>query len=269
MSEIENTRGGQELNQESPPGRAMFRWFAKFLAVSLFLLFMGGVFLYLIFPLPREIPKAETFRITIPEGYTVREIGEKFASLGIFSKDEFAKAAQDQEGFLFPDTYEFYKETQPEVVIGRMKENFEKKVSPEILAEIERQQKILRDVIIMASLLEEEVSRTEDRKIISGILWKRFESGSLLQVDAALTYVTGRSSRELSKEDLELVSPYNTYRYPGLPAGPITNPGLEAIEATLYPAESPYWFYLSDQDGKTHYSRTFAEHREKKLKYLR
>jgi len=150
-----------------------------------------------------------------------------------------------------------------------MKENFVQKISPGILAEIGKQQKTLREIIIMASLLEEEVSAKEDRKIVSGILWKRLESDFPLQVDASLSYVTGKTSRELQKEDLELDSSYNTYLYRGLPVGPITNPGLETIEAAVYPTTSPYWFYLSDGEGKTHFSRTFAEHKEKKLKYLR
>ncbi len=121
----------------------------------------------------------------------------------------------------------------------------------------------------MASLLEEEAIREEDRRLISGVLWKRLEAGVALQVDAALTYVTGRASHELTGEDLKFDSAFNTYFYPGLPLGPISNPGLDAIEAALRPTASPYWFYLSDKEGNTYYSATFEEHKEKKFKYLR
>ena len=138
---------------------------------------------------------------------------------------------------MFPDTYEFYGHAGPEEVVLKMKENFLKKVGPEVT----------RDVIIMASLLEEEAAKTEDRKIISGILWKRLEAGMALQVDAEP----------------------DTYDYLGFPPGPISNPGLDAIEAALNPKLSPFWYYLSDKEGNIHYARDFEEHKTNRLKYLR
>lgn len=196
---------------------------------------------------PKEIPLVETIRVTIPEGFNVRQIAGTFEKLGMFPAEDFIEAARPEEGFLFPDTYEFYKVTTPERVIAKMKENFSQKITSEILIEIERQKKTLSDIIIMASLLEEEAAKPEDWKIISGILWKRLGAGIPLQVDAEPS----------------------TYDYLGFPAAPISNPGLEAIGAVLYPSPSPYLYYLSDKAGNLHYSRTFEEHVEKKLKYLR
>ncbi|MDP3785354.1 MAG: endolytic transglycosylase MltG [bacterium] len=224
------------------------------LVVLVFALALGLIYFS---PQP-EPPKAETVRVTIPEGFTVRQIAERLEAEGLFPAADFMKLASADEGFLFPDTYEFFRTTAPERVILKMKDNFSKKVGAEVS----------RDVIIMASLLEEEAKTPEDKKIVAGILWKRLESGAALRVDATLTYITGRPSRELTDGDLKINSPYNTYRYPGLPAGPISNPGLETIDSALHPAPSPYWFYLSDKDGKLHYARTFEEHKANRLKYL-
>lgn len=208
-------------------------------------------------------------KVTILEGKTVYEIGRQFEELGVFTVDEFLKEAAGQEGYLFPDTYFFNPSLTPSEVVAAMRDNFDKKLKPELKEEIARQGKEFSDIIIMASLIEKEAFDSEDAKIISGILWKRLEIGMGLQVDAALTYVTGKASHELTEKDLALDSPYNTYEYRGLPAGPIGNPGLEAIEAAVYPQESPYLYYLHDKNGQPHYAKTFEEHKLNKEKYLR
>lgn len=137
------------------------------------------------------------------------------------------------------------------------------------MAEIERQGKNLEEIIIMASIIEKEMSSPEDGRIISGILWKRIEAGMGLQADATLTYLTGKPSLKLTEEDLAIDSPYNTYKYRGLPTGPISNPGLNAIKAAIYPEESSYWYYLHDSESQPHYARAFEEHIENKLRYLK
>src|SRR3990167_1406041 len=118
----------------------------------------------------RELVASREIAVTIPEGFNVGQIGETFEKLGIFSKNVFVSAAQSQEGYLFPDTYRFYKDAKPEDIISKMRENFDDKINEEILSEITRQSKSLKDIIIMASILEEEVKSTEDRKIVAGIL---------------------------------------------------------------------------------------------------
>ena len=119
----------------------------------------------------------------------------------------------------------------------------------------------------MASLIEKEVKSDVDRKLVSGILWKRLEAKIPLQVDATLVYITGR--REIYEADKKINSPYNTYYYRGLPKGPIANPGLSAIKAAIYPQSSSYWYYLSAKDGMTIFSKTLEEHNSNKAKYLR
>lgn len=207
----------------------------------------------------RELAESREITVTIPEGLSVKQIGEILENAKLFSKDEFIKIAQKDEGYLFPDTYRFYKDAKPEDVVNKMKDNFNKKVMPDIP----------RDVIIMASLLEEEVRSTEDRKIVAGILWKRLDQGIGLNVDSALTYILGRASHELTVEDLKYDSPYNTYRYRGLPPAPISNPGLDAISSAANPEQSRYFYYLTDKDSAVRYAVTLEEHALNKRKYLR
>ena len=147
--------------------------------------------------------------------------------------------------------------------------NFERKITPELKQEMARQKRTLFAVLTMASLLEKEVKTYEDKQLAAGLLWKRLESSWPLQVDATLTYLIGRSSSELTKGDLTTDSLYNTYKYQGLPLGPICNPGLESIEAAVYYKESPYWFYLTNLEGEAIFSRTLQEHAANKYKYLR
>src|SRR3989344_259098 len=138
-----------------------------------------------------------------------------------------------------------------------------------LLGEIAAQKKTLDEIIIMASILEEEVKSTEDRKIVSEILWKRLKLGMGLNVDSALTYVLGKISAELTASDLKYDSRYNTYRYRGLPPTPISNPGMDAILAAMNPATTKYFYYLTGKDGKTYYAETLEKHALNKRKYLR
>jgi UPF0755 protein len=198
-------------------------------------------------------------KVTIPEGSTVKEIEEK---LGIKLPGE------NLEGYLFPDTYYFPVDVTGEEVVKIMRENFEKKISP-YKEGIEKSGKTLKEIIIMASLIEKEVKTKEEKELVSGILWKRLESGIPLQVDATITYITGKKTTKISLEDLKIDSPYNTYKYKGLPPGPICNPGLESILAALYPKDSDYWYYLSTPEGKTLFFKTLEEHNLAKAKYLK
>jgi len=120
----------------------------------------------------------------------------------------------------------------------------------------------------MASILEKEARRSETRKAISGVLWNRIEIGMPLQVDAVFPYINGKNTFQLTYDDLEIDSPYNTYKYPGLPIGPIANPGLSSIQAAITPTESENLFYLSDYDGNTYFSQTFDQHKRYKAQYL-
>jgi UPF0755 protein len=198
-------------------------------------------------------------KVTIPEGFTVKEIEER---LGI------KLSGENLEGYLFPDTYYFPIDASGKEVVKIMRENFEKKISP-YKEEIKKSGKSLHEIITMASLLEKEVKTKEEKKLVSGILWKRLKAGIPLQVDATITYITGKKTTKISLEDLQIDSPYNTYKYKGLPPGPICNPGLESILAALYPEESEYWYYLSTPEGKTLFFKTLEEHNLAKAKYLK
>ena len=120
----------------------------------------------------------------------------------------------------------------------------------------------------MASIIEKEVADYKDRRIVSGILWKRLKAGMPLQVDAVFPYIKGKAGRVFF-EDLKIDSPYNTYLYKWLPPTPICNPGLDAIDAARNPVESPYWYYLSDKKGITYFASTFDGHKINRAKYLR
>ncbi|GMQ95318.1 MAG: endolytic transglycosylase MltG [Patescibacteria group bacterium] len=206
--------------------------------------------------------------ITIPEGSTVRDIAELFAvKFPEFEEEEFLSITRRKEGYLFPDTYLFLPNVHADQVVREMEENFRERIGV-IEKEILDFGKPLEDIVTMASLLEKEARTMDSRRLISGILWKRIEIGMPLQVDAVFPYILGKNTYQLTREDLNVDSPYNTYRYKGLPAGPIANPGMDSIRAALAPEESPYLFYLSDRSGNMYYSADFEGHKKNKRLYL-
>ena len=154
-------------------------------------------------------------------------------------------------------------------IAEKMLLNFDKKLTPQIRTEVQVRGKTVFEVVTMASLLEKEVRSKEDKELAAGVLWKRLEHGIFLQVDATVAYITDKSGTQISRADLEIDSPYNTYVYAGLPLGPISNPGMESILAALYPKENEFWYYLATPKGETLFSRTLEEHNLKKVKYLK
>ncbi len=239
-------------------------------------------------------------KITIIEGWNLRNIGWYFENRGMFQAGELFELVgfplidysdvttlpqprdfsqeynflKDKpkdvnlEGYLFPDTYEINKGTSIETIVKKMLNNFDKKLTSDLREEITRQNKSIFEIITMASLLEKEVQSLKDKEMVSGILWKRLKFRVPLQVDATIIYITGKKTTKVSRDELQIDSPYNTYRYLGLPFGPICNPGIESILATLYPKDSSFWYYLSTPDGETKFSRTLLEHNITKAKYL-
>ncbi|MDO8407963.1 MAG: endolytic transglycosylase MltG [bacterium] len=207
-------------------------------------------------------------RITFVEGTTVREMAAKIAdALPEISADDFISAAQPYEGYLFPDTYSFPPSASAESVVTKLRDTFDTKTAP-LSADIALSGHSLSDIIVMASIVEREAKRSEDRRMIAGILWHRIALAMPLQVDAVFGYIYGRTTYSPSIADLKIDSPYNTYKYAGLPAGPICNPGLSAIEATLHPAETKYLYYLTGHDGLMHYATTYAGHKANVKAYL-
>lgn len=215
-------------------------------------------------------------RLTIVEGWNMEDIGEYLEKENLCSKEEFLKLASrgenfnflgsvsNLEGYLFPDTYEILLREDCSDLISKMLGNFKEKIKSQNIEDKE-----ISKIVNMASLIEKEVRTFEDKKLVSGVLWKRLEAGMPLQVDATIAYITGKKTSRISLEELKIDSPYNTYKYKGLPVSPISNPGIESIAAAAYPEESDYWFYLSAPDGKTIFSRNLKEHNIAKNKYLK
>jgi len=227
----------------------------------------------------RQIIKGSSVaeKIIIIEGWTILEIADYLEEKGLFTKEEFVETANSNsfinefeflkykpenmnlEGFLFPDTYYISLDNTPGKIIKIMLSNFEEKVWKKI-----ENKDNFYDTLILASMLEKEVVSLEDKKMVADILLKRLEVGMALQVDATVLY-----ANNLETLNLEIDSPFNTYKYPGLPIGPISNPGLKSIEAALSPTKNNYWYYLSTKDGTTIFSRNFEEHKINKNIYLR
>jgi UPF0755 protein len=210
---------------------------------------------------PQEI------KITIPEGFTLKQIDARLAENDLIKAGELLKRPE-LEGYLFPDTYQFKKDSSLDEIIVEMMDNFDRKLDENLVAEIERQGKTIREIIIMASLLEKEVPLYQDQRIVSGIFWKRIKNNYPLQSCATIAYILGVNKWIYSVEDTKIDSPYNTYQNIGLPPGPINNPGLLAIKAAIYPLDTDYNFFLSAPNGQTIFSRTFEEHKDNKRKYL-
>jgi UPF0755 protein len=183
-------------------------------------------------------------RVTIPEGMTKFQIADLLSSkYKLFNKENFI--AKAPEGYLFPDTYFFYQDLSAKNAIGRMVDVFNQKTTG-LKMEAEVSKKNFTNIVIMASILEEEAKTLEDKKFVSQVLWKRISIGMALQVDSATS----------------------TYKTKGLPLVPISNPGLESLDAALHPATTAYLYYLSDLKGKIYYANDFEGHQKNRELHL-
>lgn len=211
----------------------------------------------------------ERVKVTFPEGFTTDQMADRLAAtFPDFNTAVFKALSRVDEGYLFPDTYKFFPSVTPEIVVRTLKQNFETTIEP-LQQDIAASGTSLHDIITMASLIEKEANGDDDREIISGILWKRIAQGMPLQVDAPFLFLLGKESKELTRTDLAIKSPYNTYINKGLPPTPINNPGISAIKAAIHPKDSPYLYYLHDASGQIHYARTYAEHKKNIATYLK
>lgn len=203
--------------------------------------------------------------VTFPEGFKVRDLQQYLPSL---YASENVSNFLEYEGYLFPDTYHIEKDTPIESIIEKMRTNYKDRIAP-LREKITASKLTEHEVITLASIVEREANDEESMGLVAGILLNRLKIDMPLQVDATLDYILDKASHELTADDLELDSPYNTYLYKGLPPNPISNPGMVAIHAVLEPTESPYLYYLTDDDGTFHYAKTFDEHKLNKARYLR
>jgi UPF0755 protein len=215
------------------------------------------------------INNLQKVKITFKEGLNSKEMGAVLKkNIPAFNVQEFLVEAQKNEGYLFPETYFFNPDVEPQEVIREMRQQFEEKtaVFKEALATSTRS---FSDIVIMASLLEEEANNSADRAMISDVLWKRIDKGMALQVDVPFYYIFNKVSRDITRTELATTSLYNTYKNKGLTPGPITNPGISSLRAALYPKSNPYYFYLADSEGVTHFAKDHDGHVVNIRKYLR
>ena len=174
------------------------------------------------------------------------------------------------EGYLFPDTYRFFTDASADDIVRKMLDNFDNKLTDKMRKDISSQKKTIYEIITMASIIQKEVQSEDDMKIVSGIFWDRIDNGQALESCATLAYILGENKKQYSYDDTRINSPYNTYINRGLPPGPISNPGIKAIEAAIYPEKTNYNYFLTDSDtGKTIFSETYQEHLNNKNKYIK
>jgi peptidoglycan lytic transglycosylase G len=225
-----------------------------------------------------------TFPVTIPEGLTLMETAEHLARLGLGNEDalrgtfeqsgnavaDLDPGARNLEGYLYPTTYRFTRGVQPGEVTRTMVAQF-KQIFGEVRRERARALGLTpRQVVTLASVIEKETGVPAERPLIGSVFLNRLDRGMPLQSDPTIIYalkLEGRYNGNLRKTDLDLDTPYNTYRFPGLPPGPIASPGEAAIDAVLFPADSKYLYFVSKNDGSHHFSSTYREHIDAVHKY--
>ena len=235
--------------------------------------------------------RVATFRVTIPEGYTVEEIARRLAVLTSYSEEEFLRYARvnpgkdylkdDEniiyplEGFLYPDTYIIPTEYKPEEILRVMLSVFESRWLERIRtaldpagekeADLEVNREVvsgysIHEIITIASLIEKEAKLDEEKPLVAAVIYNRLRMNMYLQIDACIQYILGERKERILYSDLRIDSPYNTYLYPGLPPGPIANPGAASIKAALNPADVDYLFYFALSDGSHVFTRSYSEH---------
>ena len=222
-------------------------------------------------------------RVTIPEGLTAAAIAKRLSSSNLVDEERFLELVQDEtliygsnspiekpipglEGYLFPDTYFFVRDLSEEDIIKHMVQRF-----TEVAEELTSAMSIpdgytLHDIVTLSSIIEKEVMVKREAPLVSAVFWNRLNIGMPLQSDPTVHYVMG-AARKLYYSDLEMDSPYNTYRYRGLPPGPIASPGKAALEAALDPSDVDYLYFVAKGDGTHAFSKTFAQHRQARSRY--
>jgi UPF0755 protein len=211
--------------------------------------------------------------ITIPEGWALSQIVPQLARVLGAPVDSVQAAVRDTallhrldipsatlEGYLFPDTYVFPEGTTPRQAVGMMVARFEQVWQPGWNAQLQKQAMSRHDVMALAAIVEKEARRPEERPVIAAVYLNRLKSGMRLQADPTVQYALGQHVSRVLYKHLETDSPYNTYRYAGLPPGPIASPGKPAIVAALYPANVPYRFFVAYPDGHHEFTSSFAQH---------
>ncbi len=209
--------------------------------------------------------------VTIPEGKRAQEIADILKNKIPQYDETWREKLNQNEGYLFPDTYLFPRNAGLEEVIAIMKNNFEQKYT-EVINNTTLSQ---NDIVILASLIEREAKQAQDRPLVSSVIHNRLDLGMKLDIDATVQFALGFDAagstwwkKELTNDDLKIDSPYNTYLNPGLPPRPIASPGLASLMAAAKPAQTDFLYYISDKEGNNHYAGTLKEHNANINKYV-
>jgi len=232
-----------------------------------------------------KIARGEVFTIaiTFPEGLTIAEMSKIFEGHGFGSAASFVAAAHDPalaksfdpgardlEGYIFPDTYTVPRRTDANVLVHQMVERFEKVVTPDMRQAAADRGVTVRQLVTLASIVEKETAQPAERPEIAAVYSNRLKIGMPLQCDPTVIYAlerVGKFDGNLRRDDLAFDSPYNTYRYPGLPPGPIAAPGKASLEAAAHPADADYLYFVSRNDGSHAFARTLDEHNRNVQRY--
>jgi len=223
--------------------------------------------------------------ITFPEGLTIKQMAALYESKGFGPAKDFASAARnaalvsaidpdarDLEGYLFPDTYKLPRRATAEQLVARMVQSFMRALTPELMAAVEGRQLTVRQFVTLASIVEKETGSADERPLVAAVYSNRLRIGMALQCDPTVIYALdrlGRYTGNLTRDDLQFDSHYNTYRYPGLPPGPIASPGRASLEAAAHPAAADYLYFVSRNDGSHAFASTLDEHNRNVEKYQR
>jgi UPF0755 protein len=218
--------------------------------------------------------------LTIPEGLTMTQIADLVSQQGLTDRAEFIRLAKDRtfvtslgikaetlEGYLYPDTYKFPRPVKAREVLVAMVEKLRQMVGPDLLARMQELKMTMHEVLTLASIIEKETGSGGERSEISAVFHNRLKKHIPLQSDPTVIYGLSDFDGNLRKKDLSSPGPYNTYRVQGLPPGPIANPGIQAIRATLYPSDSRSLYFVSRNDGTHQFSATLVEHNQAVEKY--
>ncbi|HUK35091.1 MAG TPA: endolytic transglycosylase MltG [Vicinamibacterales bacterium] len=200
---------------------------------------------------------------TFPEGLNVFEMAKIFESKGFGTAQSFVDAARSSEGYLFPDTYPLSRHTDAKKLVHLMRETFERELTPDIRAAAQTRGLSIPQLVTLASIVEKETGNASERPLVASVYENRLRLGMALQCDPTVIYaleLTGHYDGNIRRDDLMIDSPYNTYRYPGLPPGPIASPGRASLEAVVHPADSDYLYFVSRNDGTHVFAKTLAEH---------
>lgn len=224
-----------------------------------------------------------TISITFPEGLTIADMGKIVESHGMGSAAAFAEAAnetalvrdldsaaKDLEGYLFPDTYALPRKSEAAALVRQMVGRFRKALTQDMIDAAGARQLSVRQLVTLASIVEKETGNAGERPMIAGVYQARMRIGMPLQCDPTVIYALTRAGRydgNLHRDDLSFDSPYNTYRYAGLPPGPIANPGRASLDAAAKPADADFLYFVSRNDGSHAFARTLAEHARNVQKY--